>query len=153
MNRIMVSPISPSLSEPVHRNSVENVVHNLGNIGRSDTHIKRSDSFISKTRRFINSDKYVYISGFWDKCLVILPILVLILGTITVIWWFVEGMPELKYVSKTGKDMTTMNRYEFYQSKIRLLLSTAALVCSIMQLRVLYKNNDFRDEVQVAPQP
>lgn len=144
-----VIAVKPSLVGTV-KHEIDAALHTVSNAGRRDSHIKRSDSFISKTVRFIKAPTYKYINDRWDKWVIKFTILSIALAVVMFIVWEAYGAPKLKYVTaevaeNTKDEYKGLNLYYDIQSYIRIGVSTAIFLATVMHLRILYKHNDFRN--------
>jgi hypothetical protein len=142
----------------VVNNAAHAAAHTIGNVGRRTEHINRSDSFVSKAIRFVRADEYTYVASNYDRFIIVLNIASFILGIMTLVWFvtlwakngkrpyssFVFGIPE-----KESK-LDGFNMFNTVSTFIKGAITVFAFVASIMQLRIIFKHNDFRKRVDEA---
>lgn len=139
-------------------NAAHSAAHTIGNVGRRTEHINRSDSFVSKAIRFVRADEYTYVASNYDRFIIVLNIASFILGIMTLVWFvtiwakngkrpsssFMFGIPE----KESKLDM--FNTFNTVSSVIKGCITLLAFIASIMQLRIIFKHNDFRSKIDDA---
>ncbi len=121
-----------------------------GSIYNTKKYNTTGDSFLSKFIRFVKAPYYKYVADSYDKWAAIITVLTMILSIITLIMWMFYKFPELKYVDPQGKDLHIINSYYSIQSYIKIGLMGISILLAMLHIRVLFKHNTFKDDIETS---